>query len=240
MSKNIDIDIRDDKYGIINLGGYMSKNIDIDIRDDKFLFPNGEGYNPSANNWGTVLMLPTMRKHGINTVRDLINCKASDFSSTARNHYMALAQIFKYRYLNQDLYFDVIFDKEYSNDKKGRLEALRDLKTLGFKIENRVGDFRLSSMLAEKKVFTIEYILQNAEEFPLVNIGGDFVNFYLNYIKEKRKKTQQEEISNDVLKGLIIQLQGLLTMRDGIDMQIQAVEKQINSLSKGETSHGRK
>jgi len=220
----------------------MDKNIDIDIRDDKFLFPNGEGYNPSANPCGTVLMLPTMKKHGIHTVRDLINCKASDFSSTSRNHYMALAEIFKYRYLGQELVFDVIFDKKYLNDENGIYEALRDLKTLGFKGMSMRFDksVTLPRVLGEKKEFNMEYILQNAKECKLSNIGGDFVNFYLNYISEKRTKNQQEEITSDVLKELRIQLQFLSKMRDDIDMQIQTVQNKINLLSEGEKIHGRK
>ena len=215
------------------------------LEEDKILFANCE------NKISLSGILRGLKDAGIYTVEDLINYNEKDFPTTSRKTYIAYAQILKNAYLGQDLVFDVLLEKEYVYDAENWKicgenirECAKDLLRLGFKgpriidIHSRIDDFLYKY---EGKTFSMEYLLREGDFFW--DKGPDIRKYYLEYI-DKKKKENNAEITTEnmpsVLDGLKIQLQGLLSMREGLDRQIEAIKGQIKSLEEGEKSHGRK
>lgn len=224
--------------------------------EDPILFTN------YTNKRAYSVIMHHLNKIGIYTVEDLINCEESRFSSSSRKRYIAYAQILKHAYLGQDLVFDILFKKEYTykNNQlvewyhpeynKGLKECANDLIRLGFasayggestnRMVSLIEDF-LDEIKYKDETFSMEFLLRECHYF--YTGGPDIRKYYLQYIDNKKEENNIElttETIPGILDGLKLQLQGLLTMRDGIDKQIEAIQNQIKSFNEGEKSHGRK
>lgn len=196
-------------------------------------------------------MLKYLNSKGIYTVEDMINCQESDFSNSRRKTYVAVVQILKHAFMGQELVSDVLLEKTYTNNNKGIYECAKDFIALGFPIHkgpmyksvlekmvsNIIREFQKEDFKDEE--FTMESIISR---FGINASGPNLAQYYLDYLSAKKEK--QTEVTSEtipsILDGLKTQLQGLITMRDGIDKQIQAVQEQIKLASEGEKSHGRK
>lgn len=227
----------------------------IDLRRDKFLFPNGYGIGNRRNS----AVVATLREKGIETVEQLINCNASDFSNQNRHFYMALIQILRHKYLGEELINDVLLEKEYKITRNIAKEIAKDLRKLGLgsnsihtrRLQNLTNYISLYIVINNLtgKTISMEELIKETEGSGMPSLLGvpyrgdsDFRGYYLSYIEEKRKKELQEQDSptKDVLEGLKLQLQGLIMARDGIDKQIIDVQEQIKALDRGQKTYGRK
>lgn len=219
------------------------------LEDVDFLFSVSEHSDKIA----CTNILKYLNGKGIFTVEKLINCQESDFPTSSRKSYMAIIQILKHEFLGQDLINDVLLEKTYTNNSLGIKECAKDYAKLGFSISQSTYSSKLVATTDKIKryfartgfvdeTFSMEYIIK---ELPILRKGGPkLAEYYLQYINEMKEKNQElatEKLSPSVIEGLKTQLQGLVTMRNGLDMQIAALQEQINQNSKeGTKSHGRK
>ena len=60
-----------------------------------------------------------------------MNIKESDIPVTRSNYYLAMQHIFRHAYLDQELVYDVLLEKEYEINKKGLDEFSEDYLKLG-------------------------------------------------------------------------------------------------------------
>lgn len=67
----------------------------------------------------------------IYTIEDFLNIKESDIPVTRSNYYLAMQHIFRHAYLDQELVYDVLLEKEYEINKKGLDEFSEDYLKLG-------------------------------------------------------------------------------------------------------------
>ncbi len=65
------------------------------------------------------------------TIEDFLNIKESDIPVTRSNYYLAMQHIFRHAYLDQELVYDVLLEKEYEINKKGLDEFSEDYLKLG-------------------------------------------------------------------------------------------------------------
>ena len=72
-----------------------------------------------------------LNSKGIYTIEDFLNIEESILPVTRSNFYLAMQHIYKHAYLNQELVYDVLLDKEYEFDKKGIKEFSKDWIKLG-------------------------------------------------------------------------------------------------------------
>lgn len=68
---------------------------------------------------------------GVYTIEDFLNIKESDIPVTRSNYYLAMQHIFRHAYLDQELVYDVLLEKEYEINKKGLDEFSEDYLKLG-------------------------------------------------------------------------------------------------------------
>lgn len=67
----------------------------------------------------------------IYTIEDFLNIKESDIPVTRSNYYLAMQHIFRHAYLDQELVYEVLLEKEYEINKKGLDEFSEDYLKLG-------------------------------------------------------------------------------------------------------------
>lgn len=67
----------------------------------------------------------------IYTIEDFLNIKENDIPVTRSNYYLAMQHIFRHAYLDQELVYDVLLEKEYEINKKGLDEFSEDYLKLG-------------------------------------------------------------------------------------------------------------
>ncbi len=72
-----------------------------------------------------------LNSKGIYTIEDFLNVNESDIPVTRNNYYLAMQHIFRHAYLNQELIYDVLLEKEYKINKKGLDEFADDYLKLG-------------------------------------------------------------------------------------------------------------
>lgn len=221
------------------------------LEDDTILFAD---FN---NNTSRTNVLTSLNNVGVYTVEDLINADASIFPAQSRKLYTAMAHVFRKAYLNQDLVYDVLFQKEYEVKKIGysnESELPNDLLRLGV-IKGTIQtikyhllfDLGLSEGYPNPTV-TIEYLLR---EKGMNASGPNLRRFYLNYIDEKKKLEQSsneqiipesnvENVDSSSLTSLKVQLQTLIAMKQGLEKQIDTLQNQIATLEGGSINNGRK
>lgn len=218
------------------------------LEDDKVLFADFQSNGSRTN------VLIALNKVGIYTVEDLINADASILPSASRKTYIAMAHVFKNVYLNQDLVYDVLFQKEYAVEDLNyyhRNELVNDLLRLGLvKGTSETIKRHLRRLLHDytDNTITIEYLLK---EKGINAVGPNLRRYYISYIDAKKQleqSSQQQDTSgisinaNDssTLNSLKIQLQTLISMKQGLEQQIDTLQAQIATLEGGQISHGKK
>ena len=72
-----------------------------------------------------------LNSKGIYTIEDFLNVNESDMPVTRSNYYLAMQHIFRHAYLDQELVYDVLLEKEYETNKKGLDEFSEDYLKLG-------------------------------------------------------------------------------------------------------------
>ena len=72
-----------------------------------------------------------LNSKGVYTIEDFLNIKESDIPVTRSNYYLAMQHIFRHAYLDQELVYDVLLEKEYEINKKGLDEFSEDYLKLG-------------------------------------------------------------------------------------------------------------
>lgn len=72
-----------------------------------------------------------LKSKGVYTIEDFLNIKESDIPVTRSNYYLAMQHIFRHAYLDQELVYDVLLEKEYEINKKGLDEFSEDYLKLG-------------------------------------------------------------------------------------------------------------
>lgn len=72
-----------------------------------------------------------LNSKGIYTIEDFLNIKESDIPVTRSNYYLAMQHIFRHAYLDQELVYDVLLEKEYEINKKGLDEFSENYLKLG-------------------------------------------------------------------------------------------------------------
>lgn len=72
-----------------------------------------------------------LNSKGIYTIEDFLNVNESDMPVTRSNYYLAMQHIFRHAYLDQELVYDVLLEKEYEINKKGLDEFSEDYLKLG-------------------------------------------------------------------------------------------------------------
>lgn len=72
-----------------------------------------------------------LNSKGVYTIVDFLNIKESDIPVTRSNYYLAMQHIFRHAYLDQELVYDVLLEKEYEINKKGLDEFSEDYLKLG-------------------------------------------------------------------------------------------------------------
>ena len=214
------------------------------LEDDKVLFADFNNMTSRTN------VLASLNKIGIYTVEDLINAEASMFPASSRKAYVAMAHVFRNAYLNQDLVYDVLFQKEYEIEKMSN-ELCNDILRLGLdkgtthEIKRRL--FRVLEDYNNPTV-TIEFLMR---EKGLNALGPNLRRYYLSYVDKKKEleqpnNTQEnsdiitKENDSSTLHTLKIQLETLIGMKQGLEQQIETLQTQIATLEGGSINHGRK
>ena len=72
-----------------------------------------------------------LNSKGVYTIEDFLNIKESDIPVTRSNYYLGMQHIFRHAYLDQELVYDVLLEKEYEINKKGLDEFSEDYLKLG-------------------------------------------------------------------------------------------------------------
>lgn len=218
------------------------------LEDDKVLFADFNSMTSRTN------VLASLNKIGIYTIEDLINAEASMFPASSRKSYVAMAHVFRNAYLNQDLVYDVLFQKEYEIEKlynRGESELCNDILRLGLEKGTTYSITRkLFNVLRDydKPTVTIDFLMR---EKGLNAAGPNLRRYYLSYIDKKKELEQSNEnqLNSDIftnennfstLTSLKIQLQTLISMKQGLEQQIGTLQSQIATLEGGSINHGRK
>lgn len=87
-----------------------------------------------------------LNSKGIYTIEEFLNIEESNLPVTRSNFYLAMQHIYKHAYLNQELIYDVLLDKEYGFDKKGIKEFSKDWIKLGILDKLRGSKYIVSGM----------------------------------------------------------------------------------------------
>lgn len=140
-----------------------------------------------------------LNSKGIYTIEDFLNIEESNLPVTRSNFYLAMQHIYKHAYLNQELVYDVLLDKEYGFDKKSIKEFSKDWIKLGILDKLRSSQGIVTGM--EEWIQKNQELL-NFDKFSMKLIIEKSIdsNEIFQELKELRELYFSEKIDSDEYK----------------------------------------
>lgn len=128
-------------------------------------------------------ILKVIHSLGIYTIQDFLKFPENNFPQNTKKRYIALRELIKSFYLNQELIFEDILEKTYLIRKNGIKEFIQDLRTLGFEFTREYALSMLFFYMDEHpklaKSFTMKEMIKN---WPYLQENKfDFRKFYVRY-----------------------------------------------------------
>lgn len=216
------------------------------------------GYQPNVGKKRIV----ALNNKGIFTVEDFINCDITNITTTSymRRYYIAVQHVLKYKYEDEPLVLDVLFDKEY---KIGRERCglgapfklhIGGATKIGF--ENSTFSEIAKKLLKHKMIENDDYYQHSAVKNggfkkdsynvsiieilkALAQSGDKLAQFYVDYY-EKQILEEKPQTSSETLEKLKNEIVLLTTKRDELDEKIYQLKEQVQTLEGGNIVNGRK
>lgn len=179
---------------------------------------------------------------GIYTIEEFLNIKESDLPVTRNNVYLAMQYIYRNAYLNQELVYDVLLEKEYTLNNRGIKECSKDLDKLGLinKQAHGIATYGIEDYIKshpeikDSNTFNMRMIIENGVAYRYSNI----LDYYKNYYEVK--KVEESTVDDkDNLINLKEQIQQLISQKDNLDQQIDVLQNRINEITGDKKTNGK-
>lgn len=208
----------------------IQMDIKTKLKDDNVLFSS------SSNSSSTAQILEYLEKKGIITVEDLINANPKIFYFAIRNIYTAMIHVLRNAYLNEPLVHDDLLQKKYIKDDLGEC-LFEDILALGLvKQDSQSARYALNRMDWPGGVIDMEYILK---KLPENSYCSNLRAFYINYLK-KLEEDNRSKNDVEIILAKLEELKHLTEMRDKLNEEIFALQREINNYEVETGKHVRK
>lgn len=217
-------------------------DINTKIENDSVLFEN------MVNLYSKGQFLKYFKQIGVSTVEDFLKINECDYPKQSRYIYLAMSHIFRHAYLNQELVYDVILEKIYSDEEERYENAINDMYRLGLvklDVSKKVLVKKLKTALPEHKFSMYNMLVKNPGNIIRDNTSC-IKDYYIKYMKLKEeleiKQFKENENDSEIysLNEMKIQLQILNDLSKKLSKSIETLQVKVNEMEGKSIDNGRK
>lgn len=217
-------------------------DINTKIENDSVLFEN------MVNLYSKGQFLKYFKQIGVSTVEDFLKINECDYPKQSRYIYLAMSHIFRHAYLNQELVYDVILEKIYSDEEERYENAINDIYRLGLvklDVSKKALAKKLKTALPEHKFSMYNILVKNPGNIIRDNTSC-IKDYYIKYMKLKEeleiKQFKENENDSEIysLNEMKIQLQILNDLSKKLSESIETLQVKVNEMEGKSIDNGRK